>query len=65
LGNVSVHDSICLAVPVGEVDSAAQYLETLMTRPVPELGGLQFGIEIKTGTNWADMTTIKEKRYGT
>jgi DNA polymerase I-like protein with 3'-5' exonuclease and polymerase domains len=58
-GNVSIHDSICVVAPEAEAASAIDYLATLMTRPIPELGGLRIGAEVKVGPNWADMRTAR------
>jgi DNA polymerase I-like protein with 3'-5' exonuclease and polymerase domains len=57
---VTTHDSICLAVPEGRVDEAVEFLCTLMSRPIPQMGGLQVGVECKVGPNWADMRVVKK-----
>lgn len=55
----SVHDSVCLDVPEGRQEEAVAYLAQLLTRPIPELGGLQIGCEIKAGPSWGDLETVK------
>lgn len=52
--NVSVHDGYTLEVPEALEDEAATYLAELLTRPIPQLGGLRIGCEVDTGWNWAD-----------
>ena len=57
--NFLCHDSYCLQVPPTDLDVAVALLETVLTRPIPEMDGLRVGCEIKTGKNWADMETVK------
>ncbi|NBV25190.1 MAG: hypothetical protein EBS05_25135 [Proteobacteria bacterium] len=52
--NVSVHDGYCLEVPEAEADAAEAFLIEVLTRPVPELGGLRIPCETDRGYNWAD-----------
>lgn len=56
----SVHDSVCLDVPEDRVEEAVELLIDTLTRPIPQLGGLRVGCEVKIGKhNWAEMTTLK------
>jgi hypothetical protein len=57
--NVSVHDGYCLDVPTHEVDEAIEILCNVLTRPIPEMGGLQVGCEVEVGPNWGEMTKVK------
>lgn len=51
--HVTVHDSICLDVPEERAEDAAQLLEDILSRPVPQLQGLRIGSEIEIGRrNW-------------
>ena len=52
--NVSVHDGYLLEVPEAMADAAEAFLVKVLTRPVPELGGLQIPCETDRGYNWAD-----------
>lgn len=52
--NVSVHDGYLLEVPDADADAAEAYLIAVLTRPVPELGGLRIPCETDRGYNWAD-----------
>ena len=52
--NVSVHDGYVLEVPEAEADDAEAFLIAVLTRPVPELGGLRIPCETDRGYNWAD-----------
>ena len=52
--NVSVHDGYLLEVPEAMADAAEAFLIKVLTRPVPELGGLQIPCETDRGYNWAD-----------
>jgi DNA polymerase I-like protein with 3'-5' exonuclease and polymerase domains len=51
--NGSVHDSVCLDVPPDKVEAAVELLAKVMTREIPEMGGLRVGCEVKVGRNWA------------
>lgn len=53
--NGLVHDSYCLNVWPKDVDEAVAVLKSTLTRPIPELGGLTIGCEIKVGPNWDEM----------
>lgn len=57
--NYLVHDSYCLVASQKDVDFAANLLQTVLTRAVPELGGLIIGCEIKVGPNLQDMELWK------
>jgi hypothetical protein len=56
--NVSVHDSYCLDAPVERVDQAIEVLRQVLTRPVPELGGLTVGAECEVGDDWLQMEKV-------
>lgn len=56
--HISVHDGYCVDVPIARADEAAATLTDILTRPIPEMGGLRVGCEIEQGANWAEMTTI-------
>lgn len=51
--NGSIHDSVCLDVPEARRDEAVELLGRVMTRAIPEMGGLRVGAEVKSGKNWA------------
>lgn len=59
--HLTVHDGYCLDVPDNpeDVARAMAALEKVLTRPIPQMGGLQIGCEIQTGYNWKDMKTVK------
>jgi hypothetical protein len=61
---LSIHDSVCLAVPEDDatVDRAVTWLADTMTRPIPELGGLRVGCEVKVGKTWDDMHKVLTRR---
>lgn len=52
--NMHVHDSNLLAVPEDRAEEAAELLAEVMTRPIPEMKGLQIGVDVKVGRNWDD-----------
>ena len=52
--NVSVHDGYLLEVPEALAEEAEAFLVEVLTRPVPELGGLRIPCETDQGYNWAD-----------
>jgi uracil-DNA glycosylase family 4 len=58
-GNLSIHDSVCLAVPERHVTEAVEWIAQVMTRPIAELGGLRIGCEVAVGENWKDMRVAK------
>lgn len=54
--NFVVHDGYTLEPPDGREDEAAEVLEKVLTRPIPQLGNLLVGAEIDVspvGGNWA------------
>jgi DNA polymerase I-like protein with 3'-5' exonuclease and polymerase domains len=59
--NVSVHDGYTLEVPVELKDQAAEFLVDVLTRPIPEMGGLRIGCEVDWGYNWADASSDNPK----
>jgi hypothetical protein len=56
---VSIHDSLCLSVPEARVDAATTFLVDTLTRPIPQMGGLQIGCEVKVGATWASMKGVR------
>lgn len=56
---VSIHDSICLAVPEAEVPSAVDWLVTTLTRPIPLMADLRVGCAVKVGPTWGSMTLVR------
>ncbi len=50
----STHDSITCEVDEADLMRVATLLKTEMERPVPELGGLSIGVELKAGSGWHD-----------
>lgn len=58
--HVSVHDSLCVDVPRELKDRAVETLVEILTRPIPEMGGLQIGAEVEIGENWAEMETVRK-----
>ncbi len=62
---VSIHDGYCVDVPYHLKDTAADILGDILTRPIPELGGLQVGCEIEySSKNFLDMEKIKKIEIG-
>lgn len=57
--NITVHDGYCLVVPKNLVDKAIETLYTVLTRPIPEMGGLTIGCEVEIGDNWGEMEKVK------
>jgi uracil-DNA glycosylase family 4 len=57
--HVSVHDGYCVDVPLARKQEAAATLIEILTRPIPEMGGLRVGCEIEEGYNWGAMTTTQ------
>jgi hypothetical protein len=53
--NVSIHDSLCLDVPVDLVERAKAVLLAVFTRPIPEMNNLRIGAEVEIGDNWGEM----------
>lgn len=58
--NFLVHDAYCILAPEREADRAVELLVKQLTRPVPQLGGIRIGCEVKIGKNWADMESVKK-----
>jgi len=62
-GNFLVHDSYCLEVPKDkpeEIEAAKNLLATVLTRPIPEMGGVRVGCDIQVGEDWGEgMKTVK------
>jgi hypothetical protein len=56
--NVQVHDGYTVDVPKELADAAAEELIRILTRPIPEMGGLRVGCEVEVGNNWKDMESI-------
>jgi uracil-DNA glycosylase family 4 len=56
-----IHDSIVAEVPVEAADYACQRLYKVMTMPLPQLGGLSIGAEIKVGENLKDVSIWEPK----
>jgi len=52
------HDMLTLEVPTADVPRWAQVLRTEMERPVPELGGMVFPVDMKRGDSWGRMEKI-------
>lgn len=60
--NVSVHDGYVLDVPDrdGIPERAIDFLVEVLTRPIPEMGGLQIGCAVERGYDWKNMDEIKK-----
>lgn len=58
----TVHDSICLDVPEARVDEAIDLLVSVLSRPIPELGGLRIGCEVKVGDDWWAMSKVRAEK---
>lgn len=54
-----IHDSFVLETPIDMVDYTCGVLHSTMSRPRPELGGLEIGVEIKVGDNLQDTEVWK------
>jgi DNA polymerase I-like protein with 3'-5' exonuclease and polymerase domains len=53
--NLSIHDALLLEPLEGEAERARDYLVGLMNRPIPEMGGLRVGVDVKIyRDNWQD-----------
>lgn len=52
--NVFVHDGYMLEVPVEKAEAAEDFLLNLLSRPIPEMGGLRVGAASDIGYNWGD-----------
>jgi hypothetical protein len=57
--NVFVHDGYTLDVPTSFAEEAEDFLLTLLTRPIPEMGGLRIGAASDIGKNWGDYHPVK------
>lgn len=55
---LQVHDSLVASVPRHQLLQAVEALRTVMEAPIPEMGGLTLGTEIKTGPNWGEMKEV-------
>lgn len=53
-----VHDSNGLRVPEGDALECATMVAEIMNRPIPEMGNIRVGVEVKAGKNWAEMKSI-------
>lgn len=56
-----IHDSHVLECPIGCVPDVCDLLYRTMSRPRPELGGLEIGVEIKFGPNLNDTIVWQPK----
>lgn len=55
--NLSIHDALLLEPLVEDAERARDYLIELMNRPIPELGDLRIGVDVKVyWENWQDAT---------
>lgn len=53
--NLTIHDALLLEPLLEDAERARDYLLALMNRPIPELGGLQIGVDVKIyKENWQD-----------
>lgn len=53
--NLTIHDALLLEPLREDAERARDYLMALMNRPIPELGGLQIGVDVKIyKENWQD-----------
>jgi hypothetical protein len=59
--NYSIHDAIYLLVPdtSHDVDYASSVIKDVLTRPIPEMGGLTIGCELSVGKDWFNMSKIE------
>jgi DNA polymerase-1 len=53
---LQMHDELMLEVPTSEADRWASILKEEMERPVAELGGAVFPVDVKLGTSWGSLT---------
>ncbi len=60
--NVFVHDGYTLDVPVRLAEAAEDFLLNLLTRPIPEMGGLRVGAAADIGYNWGDYHEVRNPR---
>lgn len=54
-----IHDSILGEVPVDKLKTYVERLVGSMSLPIPQLGGLQIGVDVKIGTSWGEMKPAK------
>jgi len=59
--NVFVHDGYTLEVPEAMRDEAVDFLVEVLTRPIPQMGGLRVGCEVEVGYNWGTGMEILKK----
>lgn len=60
--NVVIHDGYTLEVPDGKEEQAAEALEKILTRPIPQLSNLRVGAEIDIGPvggNWGSYDAVQ------
>jgi hypothetical protein len=58
---LTVHDSYTVDVPEDRAEEAVELLVSVLTRPIPEMGGLQIGCEVEIGRDWGSgMKTIRK-----
>jgi DNA polymerase I-like protein with 3'-5' exonuclease and polymerase domains len=57
-----IHDSFVLECPLDMLDYTCSKLHSTMSRPRPELGGLEIGVEIKYGSNLQDTSLWEPTR---
>lgn len=53
-----IHDSILLEIEEKYLDFVLSRLVEVMTRKLPNVGGLSIGVAIKVGKSWADMEEV-------
>jgi len=58
--NLLVHDAYCILAPEARAQEAVDLLVNQLTRSIPQLGGITIGCEVKIGTNWADMVSVRK-----
>lgn len=56
---MQMHDFLGIEVPIEDAKLWTDRLVDIMTRPIPQLGGVRFPVEVKMGRNWRDMHKIK------
>lgn len=53
--NLTIHDALVLEPLANDAERARDYLVALMNRPIPQMGGLRIGVEVKRyDANWQD-----------
>jgi DNA polymerase I-like protein with 3'-5' exonuclease and polymerase domains len=53
-----IHDSFLCEPPEADALACAAMLRDEMLAPIPELGGLQIGVEVSVGQNWGEMHKV-------